>query len=80
MTADHDQPDGHSLDLSRPTSMHLVGLGGAGMSAIATVLVEMGHKVSGSDLKDGGVLDRLRASVSASRSVTQLRTSATRSF
>lgn len=61
MTADHDQPDGHSLDLSRPTSMHLVGLGGAGMSAIATVLVEMGHKVSGSDLKDGGVLDRLRA-------------------
>ena len=49
------------LDLSIPTSIHIVGLGGAGMSAIATILVEMGHEVSGSDLKDGSILDRLRA-------------------
>lgn len=49
------------LDLSVPTAIHIVGLGGAGMSAIATILVEMGHQVSGSDLKDGSVLDRLRA-------------------
>jgi UDP-N-acetylmuramate--alanine ligase len=61
MTADHSQDVGVELDLSMPISIHLVGLGGAGMSAIATVLVEMGHEVSGSDLKDGGVLDRLRA-------------------
>jgi UDP-N-acetylmuramate--alanine ligase len=38
-----------------------VGIGGAGMSAIAAVLVRMGHEVSGSDLKDGPVLERLRA-------------------
>jgi UDP-N-acetylmuramate--alanine ligase len=49
------------LDLLQPTSIHIVGLGGAGMSAIATILVEMGHEVSGSDLKDGSVLERLRA-------------------
>jgi len=38
-----------------------VGIGGAGMSAIANVLVKMGHEVSGSDLKDSTVLERLRA-------------------
>ena len=48
-------------DLSRPSRIHVVGIGGAGMSAIATVLVAMGHVVSGSDLRDGPVLDRLRA-------------------
>ena len=48
-------------DLSRPRRVHIVGVGGAGMSAIATVLVAMGHEVSGSDLKDGVALDRLRA-------------------
>ncbi|HXZ83140.1 MAG TPA: UDP-N-acetylmuramate--L-alanine ligase [Acidimicrobiales bacterium] len=48
-------------DLSRPRRVHIVGLGGAGMSAIATVLVAMGHEVSGSDLKDNVSLQRLRA-------------------
>ncbi len=48
-------------DLSRPRRVHIVGIGGAGMSAIATVLVAMGHEVSGSDLKDGVALERLRA-------------------
>ena len=41
--------------------MHVVGVGGAGMSAIALVLRAMGHAVSGSDAVDGPVLDRLRA-------------------
>ncbi len=48
-------------DLSRRRRVHIVGLGGAGMSAIATVLVAMGHEVSGSDLKDSVALERLRA-------------------
>ncbi len=39
--------------------IHLVGAGGAGMSAIARVLVGMGHHVSGSDLRGGSTLDRL---------------------
>ncbi|MHB1712212.1 MAG: UDP-N-acetylmuramate--L-alanine ligase [Acidimicrobiales bacterium] len=51
-----------TLDLSRPVSVHVIGIGGAGMSAIAMVLRTMGHAVSGSDLKDSSVIDRLRAS------------------
>jgi UDP-N-acetylmuramate--alanine ligase len=41
--------------------IHIVGVGGAGMSAIATVLVGMGHRVSGSDLKDSAGLRRLES-------------------
>jgi UDP-N-acetylmuramate--alanine ligase len=41
--------------------VHVVGVGGAGMSAIATILAAMGHHVSGSDLKDSPGLERLRS-------------------
>ena len=47
------------LDLSEPVHIHVVGAGGAGMSAIATVLSAMGHTVTGSDLKASPVIDRL---------------------
>ncbi|MEL6893261.1 MAG: Mur ligase domain-containing protein, partial [Actinomycetota bacterium] len=36
------------LDLSIPHRLHVVGVGGPGMSAIAIALAEMGHQVSGS--------------------------------
>jgi UDP-N-acetylmuramate--alanine ligase len=49
------------LDLTEPHRVHIVGVGGAGMSAIATVLASMGHTVTGSDLKDSPGLERLRA-------------------
>ena len=49
------------LDLSAPMHVHVVGVGGAGMSAIAEVLVSMGHTVSGSDLKASSGLERLAA-------------------
>lgn len=49
------------LNLSKPTRIHIVGIGGAGMSAIAVVLNSMGHEVSGSDLKDSPGMDRLRS-------------------
>ena len=42
-------------------SIHVVGVGGPGMSAIASALVGMGHAVSGSDVVESPVLDRLRA-------------------
>jgi UDP-N-acetylmuramate--alanine ligase len=48
-----------SVDLTPPQAIHIVGIGGAGMSAIATVLASMGHRVSGSDLKGSKALDRL---------------------
>jgi UDP-N-acetylmuramate--alanine ligase len=39
--------------------VHVIGIGGAGMSAIATVLAAMGHRVSGSDLRGSAVTERL---------------------
>jgi UDP-N-acetylmuramate--alanine ligase len=49
------------LDLTSTRRIHIVGIGGAGMSAIALVLRSMGHVVSGSDLKDTPVAERLRS-------------------
>lgn len=48
------------LDLSTKKRIHVVGVGGPGMSAIAQVLVEMGHVVSGSDIKESETVHRLR--------------------
>ena len=39
--------------------VHLVGIGGIGMSGIAEVLCNLGFRVSGSDLKRSSVTDRL---------------------
>ncbi|WP_175657242.1 UDP-N-acetylmuramate--L-alanine ligase [Burkholderia ambifaria] len=41
--------------------IHFVGIGGAGMSGIAEVLVNLGYEVSGSDLSRNAVTDRLEA-------------------
>lgn len=49
------------LDLSQPRRLHVVGAAGPGMSAIALALAQMGHRVSGVDLRERQVLDRLRA-------------------
>jgi UDP-N-acetylmuramate--alanine ligase len=48
-----------TIDLGSPQRVHVVGVGGAGMSAIATVLARMGHTVTGSDLKTSTGLTRL---------------------
>ncbi len=40
--------------------VHFVGIGGIGMSGIAEVLVNLGFRVSGSDLKRSNVTDRLQ--------------------
>jgi len=39
--------------------IHFVGIGGSGMSGIAEVLINLGYKVSGSDLKETPVTQRL---------------------
>ena len=40
--------------------IHFVGIGGAGMSGIAEVLLNLGYVISGSDLSDGAALRRLQ--------------------
>jgi UDP-N-acetylmuramate--alanine ligase len=49
-----------SFDLQLDKKIHLVGVGGCGMSGIAKVLYEMGFKVSGSDVKEGPNTLRLK--------------------
>jgi UDP-N-acetylmuramate--alanine ligase len=41
--------------------IHFVGIGGIGMSGIAEVLLNLGYKVSGSDLRSSAVTQRLAA-------------------
>jgi UDP-N-acetylmuramate--alanine ligase len=41
--------------------VHFVGIGGIGMSGIAEVLLNLGYKISGSDLKRSSVTDRLKS-------------------
>ena len=40
--------------------VHFVGIGGIGMSGIAEVLLNLGYKISGSDLKRSPVTERLK--------------------
>ena len=39
--------------------IHFVGIGGSGMSGIAEVLLNLGYKVSGSDLAANAATERL---------------------
>ena len=41
--------------------IHFVGIGGAGMSGIAEVLLNLGYVISGSDLSDSAALKRLQS-------------------
>ncbi|MFP4168897.1 MAG: UDP-N-acetylmuramate--L-alanine ligase [Desulfonatronovibrionaceae bacterium] len=40
--------------------IHMVGIGGSGMSGIAEVLLNLGYRVSGSDLSESGAVEQLR--------------------
>ncbi len=51
-----DLPAAHDL-----SPVHFIGIGGAGMSGIARIMLAMGLRVSGSDAKDSLLLTALRA-------------------
>jgi UDP-N-acetylmuramate--alanine ligase len=51
--------DSPGPDLDGRRHIHIIGVGGSGMSAIATVLLAMGHRVSGSDAADSATLRHL---------------------
>ncbi|QYK05626.1 UDP-N-acetylmuramate--L-alanine ligase [Shewanella zhangzhouensis] len=46
-------------EMRRVRRIHFVGIGGAGMGGIAEVLVNEGYQVSGSDIADNAVTERL---------------------
>lgn len=64
MSKQHQRPDeaslatGEGIDLNH---VHLIGIGGAGMSGVARILLARGATVSGSDAKESRPLMALRA-------------------
>jgi len=49
------------IDLSKIKSVHFVGIGGIGVSAIARMMKREGKTVSGSDISDSAILSSLRS-------------------
>ena len=47
-------------EMRRIRAMHFVGIGGAGMCGIAEVLLNQGYRISGSDLRQSAVTERLQ--------------------
>ncbi|HEY5019632.1 MAG TPA: Mur ligase domain-containing protein, partial [Steroidobacteraceae bacterium] len=47
--------------MRRIETIHFVGIGGSGMGGIAEVLLNLGYRVQGSDLKHNAVTERLAA-------------------
>ena len=48
-------------EMRRVRRIHFVGIGGAGMGGIAEVLLNEGYQISGSDIADNAVTERLRS-------------------
>ena len=48
------------LDRENPVRVHLIGVAGSGMSGLAGLLLQMGHRVSGSDRVTSGEVERLK--------------------
>ena len=40
--------------------IHLIGIGGSGMRAIANILIQKGYDVSGSDIAESAVISKFR--------------------
>ncbi len=52
---------GYDLARRRIKQVHFVGIGGAGMGGIAEVVANLGYKVSGSDIAEGAMTERLKS-------------------
>lgn len=48
------------LDLSKIKNVHFIGIGGIGISAIARMMLHDGKKVSGQDMQEGEIINKLR--------------------
>lgn len=49
------------MKLNEKKHIHFIGIGGIGMSAIALVLLRMGHKVTGSDVKSSHIIEKIKS-------------------
>lgn len=53
--------DMHSHVMGRVKHIHFIGIGGAGMGGIAEVLKNLGYQISGSDIKQSAITQRLES-------------------
>ena len=60
MVPDYSDSASPLLPSGLPRTVHIVGIGGAGMAALAEILHELGHSVRGSDLKESSRTQRLQ--------------------
>lgn len=58
-------------EMRRVQQIHFIGIGGAGMSGIAEILLNEGYQISGSDIADGVVTQRLAQAGAKSTLVMQ---------
>ena len=49
------------MDIFKLKKIHIIGIGGIGISAVAKLLLEMGKKVSGSDVHDSDIINNLKS-------------------
>ncbi len=49
-----------NLDLSKIENVHIIGIGGIGISAIARMMINEGKKVTGQDIQEGEIVNNLR--------------------
>ena len=49
-----------NIIMKRVKNIHFIGIGGSGMSGIASILKDLGYKVSGSDINSSKVTDNLK--------------------
>ena len=47
--------------IKRLRTVHFVGMGGSGMSGIAEVMIGLGYKIQGSDIRISEQLERLKS-------------------
>ena len=50
-----------SLSKISPKHLHFIGIGGSGMSGLAEVLNNLGYIVTGSDISETSVTERLKS-------------------
>ena len=50
------------IDLKEHRNIHCIGIGGVGLSAIAEILISRGYNVSGSDMDESEITERLKES------------------
>ena len=51
----------YQVKFNTPIKVHFIGIGGISMSGLAEILLEAGFKISGSDLKQSALTDKLKA-------------------